>query len=259
MSADVGVELRGRVAVVTLQREPVNALTVETYREITEQFRSLSVRDDVSVVVLRSGLSHFSAGADIKDLEEHLLAGDADYDRARQVAARELFDSILNCALPVIACISGSALGAGAVMAACCDLRVASASARIGLTEVNVGRCGGGRHLSRILPQGWVRKMYFTGVPLEAVEAHRLGAIEELAPAGTEFERALELASSIASKSPLALRLGKEALNRSESMTIDDGYAVEQEYTLRLGASADAIEAAAAFREKREPAWAGLG
>jgi enoyl-CoA hydratase/carnithine racemase len=142
-------------------------------------------------------------------------------------------------------------------MLACCDFRVASDQAQIGLTEINVGRCGGGRHLSRIVPQGWVRRMYFTGQPLSAAEAYRLGAFEEVASDGSEFDRAMELAREIASKSPLAVRIGKEALDAAEDKPAEEGYRLEQACTLRLGATADAQEAVAAFREKRAPVWTG--
>jgi enoyl-CoA hydratase len=254
----VTVRTADRIAVVSLERPPVNALTVATYRELTDAFRTAGDDDGVSVVVLRSALPNvFSAGADVKDMERHLLQGDAGYDEDRQVAARDLFGAILHSPVPVIGCLNRIALGAGAVMLACCDIRVASEAAAIGLTEINVGRCGGGRHMARILPQGWIRKMYLTGVPLPATEAYRLGAIEELTPDGAELERAMELARVIAAKSPLAVRLGREALDRSEDMGIDDGYRLEQTYTLRLGASDDAKEAAAAFREHRAPVWTG--
>jgi enoyl-CoA hydratase len=247
-----------RIAVVTLDRPPVNALTVSGYREVTAAFTSIASDPSVSVAVLRSALaSVFSAGADVKDLERNLAAGNTDYDQDRQAAARDLFASIMRCPVPVIGCVNGTALGTGTVMLACCDFRVASDRAQLGLTEINVGRCGGGRHLSRILPQGWVRRMYFTGQPLPAADAYRLGAFEEIAPDGSEFERAMEIAREVASKSPIAIRIGKEALDAAEGKPVEEGYRLEQERTLRLGATADAQEALAAFREKRAPVWSG--
>ncbi len=246
------------IAVITVTRPPVNALTIAGYRQLTAAFMAIASNDDVSVAVLRSGLPNvFCAGADVKDLEQHLAAGDADYDAERQVAARDLFASILKCPVPVIGCLNRTALGAGAVMLACCDFRISSDQAQIGLTEINVGRCGGGRHLSRILPPGSVRRMYFTGEPLTAQEAYRLGAIQEIVPDGSEFECAMTLAHRIASKSPIAIRIGKRALDAAEGIPIDEGYQLEQECTLRLGATADAREAIAAFREKRAPVWTG--
>lgn len=252
------VTVQDRIAVVTLNRPPVNALTVSGYREVAAAFTGIAGTMDVSVVVVRSGLANvFCAGADVKDLEDHLAAGDADYDEDRQAAARDLFHAIMHCPVPVIGCVNRTALGAGTVMLACCDFRVASDRAELGLTEINVGRCGGGRHLSRILPQGWVRRMYFTGQPLSAADAYRLGAFEEIAPDGSEFGRAMEIAREIAGKSPVAIRIGKEALDAAEDKPVEEGYRLEQACTLRLGATEDAAEALAAFREKRAPVWAG--
>jgi enoyl-CoA hydratase/carnithine racemase len=252
------VAVHDRIAVVTLNRPPVNALTVSGYREITAAFTQISGRPDISVAVLRSALATvFCAGADVKDLEHNLAAGNTTYDEDRQAAAMDLFQAIMHCPVPVIGCVNRTALGAGTVMLACCDFRVASDRAQIGLTEINVGRCGGGRHLSRILPQGWVRRMYFTGQPLSAADAYRLGAFEEIAPDGSEFDRAMEIAREIASKSPVAIRIGKEALDAAEEEPVEEGYRLEQACTLRLGATADAQEALAAFREKRAPVWGG--
>ncbi len=244
------------IAVITVTCPPVIALTVAGYHHLTAAFTAIASQEDVSVAVLRSGLPNvFSADADVKDLERHLAASDTDYDAERQAAAREMFASILQCPVPVIGCLNRTALGAGAVMLACCDFRISSDQAQIGLTEINVGRCGGGRHLARILPQGWVRRMYFTGEPLTAQQAYRLGAIEEIVPDGSEFERAMTLAHQIASKSPIAIRIGKQALDAAEGMPIDEGYQLEQECALRLGAAEDAREAIAAFREKLAPLW----
>jgi hypothetical protein len=97
--------------------------------------------------------------------------------------------------------------------------------------------------------------MYFTGEPLTAQQAYRLGAIEEIVPDGSEFERAMTLAHQIASKSPIAIRIGKQALDAAEGMPIDEGYQLEQECALRLGVTEDAREAIAAFREKLAPLW----
>jgi enoyl-CoA hydratase len=252
------VVVEDRIAVVTLDRPPVNALTVSGYREVTAAFTRIASSMDVSVAILRSALpAVFCAGADVKDLEHNLAVGNADYDNDRQAAAMDLFQAIMRCPVPVIGCVNRMALGAGTVMLACCDFRVASDRAQLGLTEINVGRCGGGRHLTRILPQGWVRRMYFTGQPLSAADAYRLGAFEEIAPDGSEFSRAMEIAAEVASKSPVAIRIGKEALDAAEDKPVEEGYRLEQACTLRLGATEDAREALTAFREKRAPVWAG--
>ncbi|HEY8449877.1 MAG TPA: enoyl-CoA hydratase-related protein, partial [Bacillota bacterium] len=249
------VTLDERVAVVTLERPPVNAMATQTYLDLAAAFEGLSERDDCSVIVLRSGSPRaFCAGADIKEVATLT----AEFDERRQRAARRLFNAILEARQPVIAAVNGPALGAGCVLAAVADIVLASEQATFGLPEINVGRCGGGRHMMRVLPQGIVRWMYFTGRPLTAAEAHRWGMVREVLPdAAALDEAAMQLAAEIAGKSPIALRLAKEALNLVEDAPLVEGYQTEQQFTLRLRDTEDAKEAAAAFVEKRAPRWKG--
>jgi enoyl-CoA hydratase/carnithine racemase len=252
------VSVSDRIAEVTLDRPPVNAFTTAMYESFAAGFRGLSARDDVDVVLVRSASEKvFSAGADIGELEKIVNSGTSELDERRQVLAREFFDAVLNGAQPSIAVINGPALGTGAVLAACCDIRYGSTRARIGLPEINVARCGGGRHMMRLLPQGVVRRMYLSGQPLRALDAERHGYLNAVLEPGEELDAARELARTIASKSPHALRLAKQALNGCESLPVSEGYALEQTFTLRLAASADAAEAARAFLEKRDPVWTG--
>ncbi|MEV6929188.1 enoyl-CoA hydratase-related protein [Dactylosporangium sp. NPDC051485] len=243
---------RPGVAVVSLARPPVNALSSQLYRDLTGQLAQVGADPDVHAVVVGSTIPNiFCAGADIKELRS--LSGEhaKTLDEQRQALAHEVFDTILNLPQPTIAAVNGPAIGAGAVIASCCDARIGSQRSSFVLPEIDIARCGGGRHLMRHLPQGTVRLMFFTGQPLPGAEAHRLGFLQELVEAGGELDRAVELAAYIATKSPLALRVGKQALNLSESLPVSDGYAVEQEHTLRLARSADAVEATQAFLEKR--------
>jgi enoyl-CoA hydratase/carnithine racemase len=154
-----------------------------------------------------------------------------------------------------VAALHGAALGAGAVLAACCDVRVAGESMVLGLPEINVVRCGGGRHLMRILPQGVVRQMYFTGERLSATVALAHGAVNEVVADDDVLTRSLAIAAVMAGKSAVGLRAAKSALNAAESMAISEGYFVEQMHTLRLLGTADADEATRAFAEKRAPQW----
>jgi enoyl-CoA hydratase/carnithine racemase len=256
--ANIKISNEGRVGFITMDRPPVNAMSTEMYGELNDAFQAVSRREDVSVVLLVSSSERcFNAGADVKELSVMTAAGDGGRDERRQALARTMFDSILTNRQPVIAVINGPALGAGAVIAACCDIRYASERATIGMPEINVGRCGGGRHMMRLLPQGKMREMYFTGRPIDAQEAYRLGLFQRVVPQGTERDAAMELAREIASKSPLALRLAKEALNSCEPLPISEGYALEQTFTLRLAKSEDAKEATRAFMEKRAPVWSG--
>jgi enoyl-CoA hydratase len=136
-------------------------------------------------------------------------------------------------------------------------MRMGSPRASFVLPEVSVGRCGGGRHMMRHLPQGVVRRMFFTAQPLTSEEALRFGFLDSVHDSAELAGAAMTRARDIAANSPLALRLGKAALNESESLPVQEGYAVEQQYTLRLARTGDAREALAARREKRAPRFTG--
>src|SRR5580704_534618 len=212
----------------------------------------------VSVMVLTSASARaFCAGADVTELAELSGAEAEDADARRQELARRVFGQLLDLPQPSIAVIDGPAIGAGAVIASCADMRMGSPRASFALPEVAVGRCGGGRHLMRHLPQGVVRRMFFTAQPLPSEEALRFGFLDSVCESAGLVGAAMARARDIAAHSPLALRLGKAALNDSEPLPVRDGYAVEQQYTLRLARSADSREALAARREKRAPHFTG--
>jgi enoyl-CoA hydratase len=214
---------------------------------------------DVSVAVLVSASSRaFCAGADVRELAALTGAEAAAADERRQVLARKLFGHLLDLPQPTIAAIDGPAIGAGAVIASCCDMRMGTPRASFTLPEIDVGRCGGGRHLMRHLPQGIVRRMYFTAEPLTSEQAYTFGFLDSLHTSAQLLSEVMARARSVAGKSPLALRLGKAALNESESLPVQEGYAVEQQYTLQLARSDDAREALAARAERRSPNFTGL-
>lgn len=251
----VRVAVSNRIATITLDRPPVNAMGTQTYVDLADAFDHVSSRKDCSVIVLKSASEKaFCAGADVKELSDIT----PEIDEFRQESARRLLNSVLHARFPVIAAVNGPALGAGCVLASVADICLASKKATFGLPEINVGRCGGGRHMMRLLPQGVVRWMYFTGRPLDAERAYQLGLVQELLPDNAALdEAAMRLAEEIAGKSPIALRLAKEALNLVEGAPLSEGYQTEQQFTLRLRDTEDAKEAAAAFLEKRQPVWKG--
>lgn len=254
--AGLAVEIDGNVAEVVLDRPPVNAITEALYRQIIDTFGKLSDDPTVDVVIVRSGNPRvFCAGVDMNEVAEQ-VGSEADVHLLRQQGlARAAYEAIMTCAQPTIAVLNAPALGAGAVIAACCDIRYASTAATLSLPEISVGRCGGGRHLMRLAPNGVVREMYFTGDPLTADIACTLGLVNKTFAPGRELAAARALARRIAGQSPVALRMAKQALNEAESMTVTEGYAREQEHTLKLARSDDAREAARAFLEKRSPEW----
>jgi enoyl-CoA hydratase/carnithine racemase len=231
----------------------VNAIRVATWETLRDVLAQIAAQHrKLNVVVVRSSVpGMFCAGADLKEPAAS-PAGSED----RQRLARTVLGTLLRFPVPVIAGVNGPALGAGCALAAVCDIRMASATATFGLPEISAARAGGGRHLMRVLPQGAVRHAYFTGQPLTAQEAWRLGLIQEVLPDEEELNAAVAgLASSIAGKSPTAIRMAKQALDLAEEMPVALGYEVEQQFTLRLAGTPEAAEAAAAFRERRAPRW----
>jgi enoyl-CoA hydratase len=224
------------------------------YERLTEIFEGASERDDVHCIVLTAaGTRAFCAGLDL----DEFLAADPKDDHIRQEIGRRTFRAIRHCPVPVIAAVNGVALGAGIVFAAVCDVRIASDRATFGLPEINVGRCGGAAHVGRIMPQGMVRKMFFTGEPISAHEAHRVGFVEQVVTSRLLVPTVMDLARLIASKSPLGLRVGKQALNEAETLPVDDAYELEQQFSTTLVQTADSREALRAVVEKRAPVFTG--
>lgn len=248
-------EVADHIALVTMDRPPVNAVNAQFHEELMRVFDALSDREDVRAAILTGAGKIFCAGADIKArLEREPQPGDF-WQHSRR--AREAFHSILECRVPVIAAINGPALGAGLGLVASCDLLVASENAVVGLPEINVGLLGGGRHAMRLFPHSKARRMMFTGQRLSGADLYRLGAVEECVPADQLMGAARALAAEIAAKSPVAIRLAKHAMNTIEFMSLRDGYRFEQNMTGELSKHEDSREAMRAFVEKRPPVFKG--
>lgn len=164
----VKCDVRDHVALVTMDRPPVNAVNTQVHEEIMRVFDTLSDREDVRVAILTGAGKVFCAGADIKArVEREPQAGDF-WQHSRR--AREAFHSILECRVPVIAAINGPALGAGLAIVASCDLLLASEQAVLALPEINVGLLGGGRHAMRLFPHSKARRLMFTGQRLSGAD-----------------------------------------------------------------------------------------
>ena len=241
------------VAVVALARPPVNALGRDIREELLRTFDSLQERADVRAIVLTARGNVFCAGADLK---ERQLLGSAPGDHLRASRlAREVFFAVLDSSKPVIAAVNGAALGAGFVLAACCDLIFAADTAVFGMPEIDVGMGGGASFLQRILPPSKVRRMMLTGERVPAVELYRLGAVESCLPSAQLLPTALEVASVIAAKSPAAVRTIRESFLTVEGLGLREGFRVEQNYITPLSKTPEAQEARRAFLEKRKPVF----
>lgn len=255
------LDISDRIATVSLKRPKVNALTAGMFREITETFNMLGKSRDASVIIFTApGDRLFCAGVDLKDSARRhareLGEGDSVIDLLDPGASpRDCFNAVMDCPLPVIGAINGMAIGAGVVLAACCDIVIASENATFSVPEIKAGVLGGARHLQRMVGSHKMRMMYLTGDAVPAQELYRLGAVEAVVAPDQLMAAARALAIRIAANSPIGLRLGKEAMNRVEDMPVKEGYRLEQDYTSRVSRYNDSKEARAAYLEKRDPNW----
>lgn len=264
---NVTVEIADRIAMVTIDRPPVNAFDHQTFAEIAEAFDGLAAGRDASVAILRAapGSRVFCGGVDLQDSPRRYRTDGRFEDGGPQIDARfqldpgrivrQCFWSIYEGPIPVIAAVDGKCIGAGTALVANCDFIVASHTASFALTEINVGVLGGVRHAQRLVGPFLAKRMFLTGEVVPAEELYRRGAIEAVVPSADLMEAAYALARPIAAKSPIAVRLAKESANRVEPLSLQDGYRLEQEYTARVKRHADSDEARIAFLEKREPTF----
>lgn len=245
-------EGRPHVLLITIDRPPLNAMTLAAYRELLAALRSIEDNPDIRCVVLTGGGERaFVAGSDVRELGA--LDPVSTQERAR--VARQVFDLIRSAPVPVIGAVKGYALGAGLVMVAQCDIIIASDHASFGLPEINVGVMGGTKHLARIVPEKLMRWMALTGNRVDATLLERLGVIQKIVPHDQVLETALAVADDICLKSPAGVRLMKEVINLTESMDLNNGYHVETYATAIISSHPHSKEAAKAFQEKRKAVY----
>jgi enoyl-CoA hydratase len=252
------VDRDGAVATVTINRPKVlNALSIQTLDELRRAILSLKHDGDLrGVIVTGAGDRAFVAGADINELAQQTPAGGRD----RALAGQHVFDLVENMGKPVIAAINGFALGGGCELAMACTLRIASDTARIGQPEINLGLIpgyGGSQRLPRLVGAGRALEMMLTGDAITAQEAHRIGLVNRVVPAGELMTTAKALASALAAKPPIAMRYIIDAVNKGLSMPLAGGQVLEASLFGLAFSTDDMREGTAAFLEKRKPAFKG--
>ena len=252
----IEVDRQDGVAIVYLNRPPVNAQNAELREELIRVFDSFNDDDEVRCVVLTAHGDVFSAGADISERPAIKKRGPGAYWNHNRLV-REASLSIADCSKPVIAAVNGPALGAGFGLMAACDIWIASNHGYVSLAEVNVGLAGGTALLQRIFGKSRARRMFFTGMRVTADELYRVGLIEASLPRDELMPYALNLAKEIAGKAPLALQYAKQAAQVTLNMPQREGYRFEQNITVALSNTEDAQEAQQAFLEKRAPQYKG--
>lgn len=250
------LDIADRVATVTINRpDKLNALNAQAKAELREVMTSLKNDPAVDVVIITgAGEKAFVAGTDIRELAE--LNGETGKEFSAK--GQEVFDLIENLGKPVIAAINGYALGGGCELALACHLRVASENARFAQPEVNLGIIpgyGGTQRLARLIGRGRAMEMILTGDQIDAQEAHRIGLVNKVVPAGELMTTARSLARTIASKGQIAIRMALKAVNMTQETTLSDGQQLEASLFGVCCGTEDFKEGTRAFLEKRKPAF----
>lgn len=240
------------VATVLLNRAPANAVDRDMYIEIAELFSAPDAMGEVKAIVLSGEGRFFCAGNDLDEFGTMTPENGTE----RMWRVRQAFFAIQDCAVPVFGAVHGVALGTGLALAASCDFVVTTPTTKFGLPELTVGVMGGAAHMARLASAPVIRRMYFTGEPIEARQLAEWGAAIFLFDGDDLIGEAKRLARRTASFSPTAVRLAKQILNRVENMDLKPGYEFEQGFTVRMSGHPDSKEALRAFAEKRPPRYA---
>ena len=258
MSGLIALEL-GRVAHLELVNPPLNLITRDLLEELDGALTTLaasSAGDVRAVVISGRGERTFSAGSHVGEFEDQRGPGGRERHELEAGVARRLAD----LPMPTIAAIEGNALGGGLELALCCDLRIASERARLGLPEVRLAvipGAGGTQRLPRVVGSARARELILTGRVLTADEAERIGLVHEVVPAGEAAARANAIGAEIAARGPLAVREAKRLIDLATQVDLDVGLAAELEASERIFASDDMLEGATSFLGKRDPEYHG--
>jgi enoyl-CoA hydratase len=251
------VERRGRVALITINRpEKRNALNIQTRAEGAAALDELRDDESVGVVVFTgAGDKAFIAGADIGE-----FAGRTSLTQRDVMMGRSLFTSIDSFPKPIIAMVNGYCLGGGCELALSCDLRIASETASFGQPEINLGIIPGGggtQRLTRLVGEGKAMEMILTGDIIDAHTAYNIGLVNMVVAASDLEAKTMEMANRIAEKSPIALRMAKEAVKIASRSNLDEGLRREVDLFALCFSSEDKDEGVKAFLEKRKPQFKG--
>ncbi len=246
------VEIEDYVALVRLNRpEALNALNARLLGELAEAMAALDANDKVRCIVLTGSEKAFAAGADIKEMADKSFV-----DVFTQDLFAEDSDRLLRVRKPIIAAVSGYALGGGCELAMMCDFIICSDTAKFGQPEINLGvvaGMGGTQRLTRFVGKSKSMDMHLTGRFMDAAEAERAGLVSRVVPAKDLVKEAMAAARKIAEKSALAAMVVKESVNRAYETTMREGLLFERRVFNSLFATEDQKEGMSAFAEKRTP------
>lgn len=244
-----------QIGIITLNRpQALNALCHDLMKEVTEALECFDADETIKVIILTGGERAFAAGADIKEMSD---------ENAVSIMLRDnlsTWDKVKNTKKPIIAAVSGYALGGGCELAMTCDIIIASETAQFGQPEINIGvipGAGGTQRLTRAVGKYKAMELILTGRPISASEAYAAGLVNKVVPAELLLDEAKVLAKEIAKRPPLAVRLAKQCVLKSFEMTLNEGLNHERQSFYMLFASDDQKEGMKAFMEKRQATFVG--
>ena len=244
------VETKGRVGVITLNRpQALNALNSQLIKEVNAALDSFEADAAIGAIVVTGSEKAFAAGADIKEMQPKSFIDVYTEDFISS------WERITRCRKPVIAAVSGFALGGGCELAMMCDFIIAADTAKFGQPEINLGimpGAGGTQRLTRFVGKSKAMEMCLTGRMMDAAEAERSGLVSRVVPAADLLTEAMKAADSIASKSLTAVIMTKETVNRAYETTLSEGIRFERRMFHAMFATEDQKEGMAAFAEKRK-------
>jgi enoyl-CoA hydratase len=239
------------VVAVTVDFPPVNAIPSRGWFELADALTAAGKDPETHAVILRAEGRGFNAGVDIKEMQRTRAAGEGyaaliDANRGCFAAFRAVYE----CAVPVIAAVNGFCVGGGIGLVGNADVIVASDAATFGLPEVERGALGAATHLSRLVPQHVMRRLFFTAATVDAATLHHYGSVHEVVPRAQLDEAALRVARDIAAKDTRVIRAAKEALNLIDVQRVNASYRMEQGFTFELNLAGVSDEHRDAFVKK---------
>ncbi|HWM36580.1 MAG TPA: enoyl-CoA hydratase-related protein [Streptomyces sp.] len=245
----VNLEVTEGVGTIRLDRPPMNALDVATQDRLREVAEEATVRDDVRAVVIYGGEKVFAAGADIKEMQ----AMDHAAMVLRSKALQDSFTAVARIPKPVVAAVTGYALGGGCELALCADIRIAGERAKLGQPEILLGLipgAGGTQRLSRLIGPAKSKDLIFTGRQVKAPEALQIGLVDRVVPDEEVYAQATAWAAQLAAGPAMALRAAKESVDVGLETDIDTGLAVERNWFAGLFATEDRATGMRSFVEE---------
>ena len=248
-------ELRGQVAIARLNRPDArNALSNELLTLLGEMVDAWDADPEVRCIVIAGSDDYFAAGADIKAMR------DRSFQDAMVTPSARFWPRLAACGTPMVAAVSGFALGGGCELALHCDMIVASETAEFGQPEILLGiipGAGGTQRLARVAGKQRAMELVLTGRRIDAVEAHRIGIVNQVVGKKEWLDAAIELAEVIARRPPLAVRLAKQAVLAADETALSAGLDYERRLFELATATEDRVEGMTAFIEKRRPEFRG--